>query len=325
MEARILTNKESMSINADVIYDPIQEALELREQLASDKRRLAFLFGAGTSIAVGLPSLETLTSEIDKSITGNLKRALDIIKKELPPSHNIEDILNRVRLYRELTSDGQVKIFGDKSDSPTIIGLELAICEKICELVSRKPPGGITPHWILAQWIQHIDREYPVEVFTTNYDHLFEIAMEQAGVPFFDGFIGAVEPFFAPESVEADGGKVLGRVYPPRGWARLWKLHGSIGWRLRIHPITRRSNVFRVSGNACPQGVEFLIYPSREKYLESRKLPFLAFQDRLRKFLTIGEGLLITCGYSFRDQHLNEIIFQGLRGNNRGNWGQVLQ
>jgi hypothetical protein len=37
--------------------------------------------------------------------------------------------------------------------------------------------------------------------------------------------------------------------------------------------------------------------------------------DRLRAFLANGQAILITCGYSFADQHLNEVILQGLSGN----------
>jgi hypothetical protein len=37
--------------------------------------------------------------------------------------------------------------------------------------------------------------------------------------------------------------------------------------------------------------------------------------DRLKSFLARGQAVLITCGYSFADQHLNEVILQGLSGN----------
>ena len=60
-----------------------------------------------------------------------------------------------------------------------------------------------------------------------------------------------------------------------------------------------------------------MIYPSKQKYDQSRRLPFLVFQDRLRRFLSSGETLLIIAGYSFCDEHLNEIIFQALRANKR--------
>ena len=60
-----------------------------------------------------------------------------------------------------------------------------------------------------------------------------------------------------------------------------------------------------------------MIYPSKQKYDESRRLPFLVFQDRLRRFLSSGETLLIIAGYSFGDEHLNEVLSQALRANKR--------
>ena len=49
-------------------YDPLRVAVEIREQLASDRRRIGFLFGAGTSMAVTLPGIEKLTSEVESKI-----------------------------------------------------------------------------------------------------------------------------------------------------------------------------------------------------------------------------------------------------------------
>jgi hypothetical protein len=75
--------------------------------------------------------------------------------------------------------------------------------------------------------------------------------------------------------------------------------------------------ITRLPGIKLEEGEELVIFPSREKYVQSRKLPFLAFQDRLRAFLSRGECLAVILGYSFSDEHLNEIIFQGLRSNSR--------
>jgi hypothetical protein len=62
---------------------------------------------------------------------------------------------------------------------------------------------------------------------------------------------------------------------------------------------------------------ELVIYPSKEKYDSSRKQPFIAYFDRLKSFLLSGELLFIFSGYSFSDQHINDIIFNCLRQNNR--------
>jgi hypothetical protein len=41
-------------------------------------------------------------------------------------------------------------------------------------------------------------------------------------------------------------------------------------------------------------------------------MPYLAMIDRLRAFLKKPTATLILCGYSFRDEHINEVILQGL-------------
>jgi len=62
---------------------------------------------------------------------------------------------------------------------------------------------------------------------------------------------------------------------------------------------------------------ELVIYPSKDKYDSSRKQPFIAYFDRLKNYLSRGELLFIFAGYSFSDQHINDIIFSCLRENNR--------
>lgn len=42
-------------------------------------------------------------------------------------------------------------------------------------------------------------------------------------------------------------------------------------------------------------------------------MPYLAMMDRLRAFLKQPTATLILSGYSFRDEHINEVIVQGLQ------------
>jgi hypothetical protein len=51
------------------------------------------------------------------------------------------------------------------------------------------------------------------------------------------------------------------------------------------------------------------IYPSSQKYEESRRVPFLTLFDRFRRALETPESITITCGYSYGDDHINEILF----------------
>lgn len=300
-----------------ITHDPLRAALEIREQLASEKRRLSFFLGAGTSMSVGMPGINELTKRVSDLLKEPQKKQFENVKKQLAETSNVENVLDRIRTIRELIGDSEESEYNGLKGVTVVKQLDSAICRAIYEIVRGDPPKGLKPHLVFSHWLRsfHINRYCPVEIFTTNYDLMLEKAMEQSGVPFFDGFVGSVTPFFAPESVEAEEGKVNQSVYPPRAWTRLWKIHGSINWL--ICSIDGKSRITRLSDPELKTGDELMIFPSREKYTESRKLPFITFQDRLRKFLSGGESLLIIAGYSFSDEHINEMIFQGLRSNPR--------
>jgi hypothetical protein len=141
----------------------------------------------------------------------------------------------------------------------------------------------------------------PVQVFTTNYDLLVEQALERRKVAYFDGFMGSREPIFDIQSIEEDS--------LPSRWTLLWKLHGSINWRQ-----DENGEVLRRPADA-DDGGSALVYPSHLKYDQSRRQPYLAMMDRLKAFLKKPGAILVSCGFSYRDQHINEIIDQSLRGN----------
>lgn len=298
-------------------HDPLRAAIEIREQLASEKRKLGFFFGAGTSMAVGIPGIDELTKEILEKVGNPYKLQIENIKKELHSNTNIESILNRIRTISELIGDNENKEYDGLKGRASAKSLDIKICETIKEIVSEISECKINPHLIFAHWLQstYCNRYKPIEIFTTNYDLLFEKSMEEVGLPYFDGFVGSVFPFFAPESVESEVGEINESVCPPKTWTRLWKIHGSINWC--ICEISKFHRITRLYEGGKKGNKELIIFPSREKYAESRKLPFISFQDRFRKFLTSGETLLIVNGYSFLDEHINEIIFQGLRSNPR--------
>ena len=44
-------------------------------------------------------------------------------------------------------------------------------------------------------------------------------------------------------------------------------------------------------------------------------MPHLAMFDRVRAFLRLASATLFVIGYSFNDQHINELVVDGLRGN----------
>ena len=120
-------------------------------------------------------------------------------------------------------------------------------------------------------------------------------------VPYFDGFVGTLKARFHTELVEGLPGSDAESI--PAFFVRLWKLHGSVNWAYEDD-----RQIVRL-GQSVPEGLAAAIYPSDAKYEESRRVPFVVLQDRLRQALHQPETLMLIAGYSFGDDHLNEHIF----------------
>ncbi|MBR1231694.1 SIR2 family protein [Bradyrhizobium sp. AUGA SZCCT0182] len=296
-------------------FDPVREAEELREQLGSDRRRLLVFFGAGTSQAVGIDGVVQLTKNVASDLTGDQRAHYDRLLSQSGTGAHVEHVLNRVRLCREMIGDSKtVEADGIKGEDAT--KLDRAICSAIYNRVKVDPPKGFQLHAEFAAWLSSIQRTKPVEIFTTNYDLLIERGLEIAMVPYFDGFVGTVNPYFSDAAADFKDDND-NQVHIPRSWARLWKIHGSIGWRAATEVVTGTKKILRLPLVPPTTNDDLMIFPSREKYLDSRRLPFVALQDRLRRLTASGECLLLIAGYSFGDQHINDIIFGNLRSNNR--------
>jgi SIR2-like domain len=274
------------------VHNPDQYMASLRQIVGQGRKRLGFLIGAGVPAglrsAAGLGPLIPVAADLTKCVLEALSKTygatLDSIIKELP-NPNIENILSRVRSLAGVI--GIAKIHGQ--DGKGYETLASAICEEIGTIVNQKlPPGTST----------YTERQHAVEIFTTNYDLLFEQALERAKVPYFDGFAGGNAPFFDPSSVASND-------LPPR-WVRLWKLHGSVCWDSNEH-----GEVVRIPGSKSTH----LVFPEHLKYDQTQKAPYSALFDRLRAFLMTQDTLLIVSGCSFADAHVSARLDECLTAN----------
>lgn len=299
---------------ADKYFDPSEIVRGIQQLLVSDKKKIAFLFGAGTSLAkkeldsLYIPGIGKMTELVlaylkeDKNNGKQYEKALAEIDEELKQQGqplNIETLLSNVEEKIRIIGKGTLNNLTKEEFS--IIGDKIR--EKIQEIVSvHKNISGKENTLIqydLAKWICNADRKFGVEIFTTNYDYMFEIGLETNGVPYFDGFTGSYKPFFNADALEDVD-------YLPKQ-TKLWKIHGSLG----LHKDTSSGRIIRMSSDKD----DLLIYPSSLKYNNSKKQPYSAFMDRLNLFLKQDDAVLFVCGYSFGDEHINERIMSALQTN----------
>jgi hypothetical protein len=297
----------------------VTEVRELKTQLSYSKN-IGFFMGAGTSCSLGLPNIAQLTTQIAETLTGTSLTLFKTIKDDLQSTSadrnvTIEDILNQIRRIREITGERRESNFIG-IDGLSAKNLDISICRIIYNLLSQREARAVleTPKKFLA-WLSMQNRDYSKEIFTTNYDLIIEKSMEAIRTPYFDGFVGSYEPFFWQESVE----KFCKKNDISQNWIRLWKIHGSLSWFWKKNKNSKSYKVVRLGKieKIEEEENEIVIYPSKDKYDSSRRQPFLVYFDRLRNYLLSGELLFVFSGYSFLDQHINEIIFNCLRQNNR--------
>jgi hypothetical protein len=300
-------------MNNEKFFDPSETVRGIQQVLVSDKKKIAFLFGAGTSLArrtgetPSIPTVAKMTEMVESEISkdSTFKTALNEIKAQLIATslgYNVETLLTNIEDKIRVIEDGKLN------------GLDKAGFESLAEQIKNRIRNIVSIHtqiepgqepllvqYDFGRWIKSADRKYAVEIFTTNYDYLIELGLEAMDVPYYDGFSGSYMPFFNPESLED-------MAFLPHQ-TKLWKIHGSLG--LHEVEIDSKRKVVRKGSDSK----DLLIYPSSFKYSNSKKLPYAAFMDRLNDFLKQDDAVLFVCGYSFGDEHINERIISALSTN----------
>ncbi|MCL2147262.1 MAG: SIR2 family protein [Synergistaceae bacterium] len=300
-----------MSEGTSLYFDPSETVRGIQQLLVSDKKKIAFFFGAGTSFAgrtKGLPyvpAIAEMTEKVETEIDRKYTSALADIKAELantPIGFNVETLLSNIEdkiriiglgTLNNLKKNDFVEFENHIKD---IIRQKVSIHEGFDENTTKQ----LVQH-DFAKWIKAADRKHAVEIFTTNYDYLIEIGLESLDVPYYDGFTGSYEPFFNATSLED-------MDYLPRQ-TKLWKIHGSLG--LHESKLNYGNKIIRKNSDS----EVLLVYPSMLKYSNSKKMPYAAYMDRLYSFLKQDDAVLFICGYSFGDEHINERIFSALSTN----------
>lgn len=291
------------------IHNAVRHLKYLRQSLSQDNESIGFFLSAGCPLAVEMadgqwpliPDVVNLSRYVDTKLRDNPNYAIliDELTKAGKNKENIEDTLSFVRSLYLVSKGGDVRGLSQLALSD----LEKSICSQIVSRLDVQLPNTESPYHRLGKWIKSIDRKVAVEIFTTNYDLLAEQALEDLGVPYFDGFVGSRKSFFDLRAVED------GQI--PRHWSRLWKIHGSINWVQET--VDKRTQVHRSS--VVEKEASHLIYPSHLKYEQSRKMPYLALMDQLSRFIRKKSSFLILSGYSFNDEHVNDTIVNALIAN----------
>lgn len=269
---------------------------------------IGFLFGAGASKDAGYP----LTKELTTSVLGRLgdtytSLLASILDREhiqydfgegIPDIETISDVLQKYALGGDL---GGVQALSD-----TIRGL-------IVEDINAVRAPTLDTHIRFFQALKRKigPRAERVWLFTTNYDLVLESAAAEVGVPTYNGFEGIYKRYCSIDRLQLRYGSVSNQRFEERREmsVRLVKLHGSVSW-YRANDI-----VFESFGDMSDDVGRAMILPRRTKVLDVLEQPFNQLFRLADRVLGVDCKYLVTCGYSFRDEHVNELLIPKCREN----------
>lgn len=153
-------------------------------------------------------------------------------------------------------------------------------------------------------------------IFTTNYDLYSETALDKLGIHYVNGFSGGIKKYFNPtifnyalaERMDLSQSKwsVIDNFF------YLYKIHGSINWI----QDEEESKLFKVreiqetTADNLKQMDTVMIHPTPLKHNASLGSPYSDLFREFQKKLMQNNNVLVTIGYSFSDEHINNLIYQ---------------
>ena len=164
------------------------------------------------------------------------------------------------------------------------------------------------------RWHDFIDRllnlnSLPVEIFTTNYDKIFEGTIDE-GSHIYSGWEKRVGPKMILDITSWNRQLRSG----PKG--RFTKLHGSINW------VDFDGEIQAVNGKVSPES-RIILYPgSKGGGRSSIPSPFDKFYDHLESVVS-GADIFIFVGFAFRGPDINEILSEGIGHNDQSDRSPV--
>ena len=245
--------------------------------------------------AFSLPYLKTL-----KDVEKNLSEAMESGDKD--KECEIKKQFFNESIYPISTIDINDKEFKVKS----------SFLKTICDILSLRETSTVHKR---------------LNIFTTNYDNLVEMVLEQNNIDYFDGFGGRVEPKFST----ANFGKIITRQMELTGriseivTVNLYKLHGSIFWKQTDNVILfenykEKFEIIKNSGSDDDFLKNYdklaIINPEKSKF--NSTLLNSNYYDQIRMFaneLEKQNSLLLCFGFSFADEHICQIIQRTVKSN----------
>ena len=275
--------------------------------MESKSSEVVFFFGAGASVAAGVPDTYSFVQEFKENIENTGKKA------------TIEKIINTLKVWKGTEIDVELLLetltkLKDKEQEPLlrfytdckfILGDYFEKEPLINDLKDFIKSKAIVLSEEKIRYLQsflEFEESRPLDIISVNYDTCIEQFCNIHKLTYQDGF----DVHWNPKAFEKEHTDI-----------RLYKLHGSVMWYqsdrggyIKLPVMAKESKVQLITGETAEN---LMLYPMQKwDYAE----PLLELLVEIKHILESEScKFLIVVGYSFRDDHIRRILWDAARKN----------
>ena len=307
--------------NTEATYKIIDTVIKPKFHEFFNLKNVHFLLGSGTS-SNSIPTMAGLLKTLDKGISSETSD-----KKILGRFNKIKDV-NKGNLEQILS------VLYSRREALKGMGKQPEKTEQLIGIIERHIFDSINvdpSHENYKKDLENYQKFYQklalrsrdmsrINVFTTNNDLFNERALDNLNIHYINGFGGGLGRFFNPALFNYTYSKRLdtsiSKYDPVENLVYLYKIHGSINW---VEDDTNINSFFKVK--ELPEDMiqkgknNVLIYPTPMKQNKSLGSPYVDLFREFQHKLLEPNGVLFVIGYSFSDEHVNDIIYRALATN----------
>ncbi len=330
-------NENKLEGNQD--YEQVIEISKKEFSKVLESKNLSFLIGSGCSLGSGgIPTMIELAKSFynpEKEVLNNMSPSLkDLVLQEShkeiltelgidiskePFVSNIESFLGTLYSYKFYLDQIQNESEIEKIESVIKQTKKFILYQCLNEDNAGNDSSISDNYRDFYRRLSLRDSNLPKpNVFTTNYDLYSERAMDDLGIHYTNGFSGFIERYFNPAifnyalAEQMDISSFKWNVID--SFIYFFKIHGSVNWieKQEGNKLFKIRELQNATFESLENEENLMIYPSPIKQNASLGSPYSDLFREFQKRIAQNQSVLVTMGFSFGDEHINNLIYQAL-------------